>query len=137
MDGLLSVLQWAFPTGFSLVNLVLMVAIWRKNRAVLVKDTRDTWQSIAESNNNALIKQNDEIRNLREAVSRLEVIVQKLLGCKHYDNCPARVLVQSYKNDYFRSPCNRQPNVQQKTHRYARNNAREPCADDDADIDPP
>lgn len=119
MNGLLDILQWAFPTGFSLVNLALLGAVWQKNRARLVADTRDTWKSIAESNNEALLKQNDEIRNLREAMARLEVVIQKLLGCTHWRTCPGRVLVQEYKQSYFRQP-DRQSGMEQKGMHYPR-----------------
>lgn len=136
MNGLLDILQWAFPTGFSIVNLVLMGAIWKKNRARLVADTRDTWQSIAESNNEALIRQNDEIRNLREAVARLEVVIQKLLGCPHWPACPARVLVQDYKQKYFRT-ADRQPRMEQKGKRYPRDNPGFDRGIDNPDGQPP
>lgn len=119
MNGLLDILQWAFPTGFSLVNLVLLGAVWQKNRARLVADTRDTWKSIAESNNDALLRQNDEIRNLREAVSRLEQVIQKLLGCPHWNACPGRVLVQDYKQSYFGGQ-NRQSRMEQTGIHYPR-----------------
>lgn len=137
MNGLIDVLQWAFPAGVSVVNIALMAAIWRKNRANLVKDTRDTWQSIAESNNEALIKQNNEIRNLREVVARLEIVLQKIIGCKYYDDCPARLLVQSYKDKYIRAASNRQSGLQKKTHRHARDNPVEPGGDGDPDRQPP
>lgn len=136
MDGLLNILQWAFPTGFSIVNLVLMGAIWRKNRARLVADTRDTWQSIAESNNEALLKQNDEIRNLREAIKRLELIIQDMLGCPHWITCPARILVQDYKQKYFNKSA-RQPRMAQKGQRYPRDHPDVDSGDVDTGGQPP
>lgn len=125
MDSLLDILQWAFPTGFSLVNLALMASLWRKNRARLVADTRDIWQQIAESNNDALLRQNDEIRNLRDAVARLEAVVQKLLGCPHWGDCPARIIVQDYRKLYFRHP-DRQSGMGQKGVHHARDHPDEP-----------
>ena len=113
MTSVLDILQWAFPTGFSLINLALMGSLWKKSRARMVADTRDTWQQIAESNNEALLKQNDEIRNLREAVARLEAVVQKLLACPHWDACPARIVVQDYQQRFFRHQ-GRQPGLVQK-----------------------
>lgn len=136
MEGLLDILQWAFPTGVSIVNLALLGTIWRKNRARLVADTRDTWQSIAESNNDALLKQNDEIRNLREALKRLEVVIQNLLGCPHWPTCPARILVQDYKQKYFSKP-NRQPRMAQKGQRYPRDNPDIAGGDVDSGGQPP
>lgn len=136
MNGLLDILQWAFPTGLSIVNIMLLGANWKKSRARLIADTRDTWQSIAESNNEALIKQNDEIRNLREAVARLEQIIQKLLGCPHWAACPGRVLVQDYKQKFFH-PVNRQPRMAKKGQRYPRDNPSLDSGIDNPDGQPP
>ena len=119
MNSVIDILQWAFPTGFSLINLALMGTLWRKNRARMVADTRDTWQEIAESNNEALLKQNDEIRNLRETVAHLEAVVQKLPACPHWDACPARIVVQDYQQRYFRYQ-DRQPGMAEEDIHHSR-----------------
>lgn len=119
MDNLLAVLQWLFPAGLSIWQIILIRSYRRLNKARAVSDTRDVWQQIAESNNEALLKQNEQIQKLREAVANLEAVLYKLVVCKYYDTCPARHIVQEYKTKYHNKR-NRQSQMEQKGFRLAR-----------------
>jgi thioesterase domain-containing protein len=121
MDSLLAVLQWLFPAGLSVWQVVLIRSYRRLNKARAVSDTRDVWQQIAESNNEALLSQNEQIKKLREVVSSLEAVVFKLVVCRHYDTCPAHRLVQEYTSKYH-TRRSRQPDMEQKGFRFARDN---------------
>lgn len=131
MDNLLAVLQWLFPAGLSVWQILLIRSYRRLNKAKAVSDTRDVWQQIAESNNEALLNQNERIQNLLERVSALEAVLYKLVFCKHYDTCPARYIVQEYKAKYHGKP-SRQFAMEQKGIRLARDN---PNGDSGAESD--
>lgn len=121
MDNLLAVLQWLFPAGLSIWQILLIRSYRRLNKAKAVSDTRDVWQQIAESNNEALINQNEQIGKLLSRLSKLESILYKLVVCKHYDTCPVRHFVQDYKTKYHYQR-NRQPTMAEKGVRFPRDN---------------
>lgn len=136
MYKLLDILQWAFPTGFSLVNLALVAALWIKNRAHIIADTRSTWQAIAESNNEALLKQNDQSRSLRQTLSKMEGILFRSVGCRYYSVCPVQHELPKYKA-YIKCPLDRQPGIEHKGVRFARDHPDVDWPSGDPDGQPP
>lgn len=121
MDNLLTILQWAFPAGLSIWQLVLIRSYRKLNKAKVVKDTMDVWQEIAESNNEELLRQNEKIARLRAAVARLEGMLFRLDACKYYAHCPARNIVQEYKAKYHHTRGRGGVGMEEKGIRLARN----------------
>lgn len=83
--GLIVLLNW-------LAGLPLL-----KRRKRLEKD--DVSRLMAEKDNETIFKLYDEIRDFQARMSRLEGCVAKIVVCPMYDRCPARHLVQDYRED--------------------------------------
>lgn len=120
MDRLLDILQWALPAGFGIWQLILVRTYRRLNKAKAVKDTRDVWETMAESNNEALLKQNEEIREMRDLIARLERMVFKVGSCRYNDVCPIRAELSVYKADIKNNNRQRLDQLQRKTNRLPR-----------------
>lgn len=120
MDKVLEILQWAIPAGIGVWNIMLYRTYKRLNQAKAIKDTRDTWEQIAESNNVAILKQNEEIRAMRDTISRLEKMVFKVVGCRYYDVCPVRNELSVYKADLKSINRERLDDLHRKTNRRPR-----------------
>lgn len=121
MDNLLTILQWAFPAGLSIWQLLLIRTYRRLNKAKAVRDTQEVWKQIAESNEETLLEQNEKIRRLREAVAKLESVLFRLPSCKYYVHCPARDVVQEYKTKFHHTNRRNAPG-QPKGNRLPRDN---------------
>ena len=121
MEQFFDILQQVVSTGFGLWSIVLFLQVRKLKKAELKRDTVAVYQKIAESNNETLLNQNDKIILLEEKVSRLQIIIMRIEGCKYYSLCPARTIVQDYKRKYFNTP-QRQPRLEQKGQRYPRDN---------------
>lgn len=126
MDRLLELLQWAIPGGLGIWQIVLIFSYKRLNKAKVVRDTRDVWQEIADSNNEALQRQNDEIIQLRDTVARLERMVHKAIGCRYYELCPIRGELPKYKNDSRQRIKQRQYAADREGERLPRDGTGEP-----------
>lgn len=121
MESVLSILQWAFPSGLSIVNLFLMRSLLKRNKSKITKDTIEVWRDIAQLNgdnlldkNQEILKQNEEILHLRLSLSQFEEILKVITRCKYYNLCPVRSELQKYK-DYKRTRKNRQHFYHRKT----------------------
>ena len=139
MDKLLGILQYLVSAilGMGIWHFVLFRSHRKLNKAKLERETQDVWKGISQSNNDLFLKQNDEIRELREMVSRLEQIIYKVVACKHYSvACPVRILLQEYK-DNLKYQRNRQSLHTQKGNRNARDNPAVDCSVTNPDGEPP
>lgn len=103
--GLASLLTWLFNRELY--------------KARAVRDREGVWKEMYESNNQTLLQQNDEIRQLRTSVSRVEKMLFLIGACRYYDTCPVKPELQKYKAKFAtRQPG--QPPVVRKAHRHAR-----------------
>lgn len=119
MESLLSLLTWALSAGFSLWQILLIRTYRRLNKAKATRDTRDVWQQIAESNNEALLKQNEEIRQLRTTMAKVEKAMFHMVSCRHYSTCPARMCVQKLQTS-LKHGTNRQSSSGNQSYRHLR-----------------
>lgn len=118
---------------FTLFNWVVNLKAKRR-KSVLDKD--DISRLMAERDNELILKQHEEKRDILERLSDMEEVLYKLVRCKHYDTCPARYKLQEYKaNDRYRY--NRQSSLEQKGFRYPRDNPVKPGGVDNPDGQPP
>jgi len=130
------IIQSLFATGFGVWNIVLFLQYRKLKKAQAIADTRDVWHDIAQSNNDALLQQNEEIRKLREAVSTFERILFRYNACRYYDICPVRTELQKYKGSLTKE-YNRQPQNPPKNNRRPRDHPDEPGDTGDSDGRPP
>ncbi len=132
METLFEILQSLFVTGFGMWNIVLFLQYRKLKKAQAISDTRQVWHKIAESNNEALLQQNEEIKRLRQAVNTFERIVLRAHACPYYNTCPIRTELQKLKghaaDDDFRQYTNRP-----KSSRRPRDCPDEPCCAADTD----
>ena len=120
MDKIIEILQWAIPAGLGIWNLLLYHTYKRMNQAKAIKDTRDTWEEMANANNEALMRQDEEIRSMRETISRLEKMLFRAIGCRYYDVCPIRPELSVYKASIKRQNRTRFDLLERKTNRLPR-----------------
>lgn len=103
--GLASILTWLFNRELY--------------RAKSVRDKEGVWKEMYESNNQTLLQQNDEIRQLRDCVSRVERMLFRISACRYYDACPVKPELQVYKTSFATRQPGQSP-VTRKTHRHPR-----------------
>ncbi len=130
------VIQSLLATGFGVWNIVLFLQYRKLKKAQAIADTRDVWEEIAHSNNEALLEQNEEIKKLRESVNTFERILLRYHSCRYYDICPVRTELQKYKNDTAAGN-NRKFADRAKTNRRPRDRTVQPGDADDTDGRPP
>lgn len=103
MDHFLDILQTVFSASGWIWGVLLFFQTRKLKKAQLVKDTRAVWQEIAESNNESLLKQNERLIELHEEFWKLkdtlEMVLHKIVVCRHYDRCPVRILVQEHEGE--------------------------------------
>lgn len=118
---------------FTLLNWVISLKAKRR-KSVLDKD--DISRLMAERDNQLILKQFYEKRDILEKLSALEEMLYLLVRCKHYADCPARRKLQEYKaNPQYQR--NRQSDLEQKGFRYPRDNPVEPDGTDCSTRQPP
>ncbi len=141
MESFLTVLQWAFPSGLSIVNIFLLRALWKRNKSKITKETIDVWKQIADSNNEALLRSNNIIVENNETIlhlkmslaqldsntARLEQMLQLIAACRYYDHCPVRPELQKYKNS--RKRASKPPLYHRKTERKTNSDSGESDGD--------
>lgn len=120
--GLAGLVNW-------LVNLKAV-----RRRAELDKD--DVSRHMAERDNQTIIELYDRNRDILERLAALEEVLYKLVRCKHYDTCPARVKLREYQADR-RYQRGRQPQMEQKGVRYARSDTGKDAGVQDTAGQPP
>lgn len=103
--GLASLLTWLFNRGLY--------------KARAVRDREGVWKEMYESNNQTLLQQNDEIRQLRTSVSRVEKMLFRISACRYYDVCPVKPELQDYTTKFATRQPGQSPIIR-KTHRNAR-----------------
>ncbi|RHO73422.1 hypothetical protein DW083_06130 [Parabacteroides sp. AF48-14] len=118
---------------FSLFNYLINLKAKRK-KSVLDKD--DISRLMAERDNELILKQFYEKRDILEKLSALEEMLYQLVRCKHYYDCPARYKLQEYKAN-LQHQRNRQPDLESKGFRYPRDNPVESGGVDCPDGQPP
>lgn len=110
-ESVISALQWAFPSGLSLVNIFLLRELWKRNKSRISKDTIDTWHQIANSNNEALERMQSELAASNEEklqvklllaetngnLKRLERMLDLISACKYFNGCPVRPELSEYQ----------------------------------------
>lgn len=129
------ILTTALGSG-GLASLITWLLNRELYRAKAMRDREGVWKEMYEGNNDALLKQNDEIRRLYDALGRLERLLFMVNSCRYYDTCPAKSGLQSYKAN-LRSADSGQPPLQRKTHRNARDHPDVEGSIDDPDGRPP
>lgn len=130
------IIQALVATGFGVWNIVLFLQYRKLKKAQAISDTRDVWEEIAQSNNNALLQQNEELKKLREAVNTFERILLRYNSCRYYGICPVRIELQKYKDSRSKEH-NRQSSNHTKTNRRPRDRPLEPGDAQDSDGKPP
>lgn len=143
---IIEILQWAFPAGLSLFSLFLWREMRRQKKASITADTVDTWKRIAESNNKALLDRNEilihqneqilklqlSIQNLNGQTERLEIMLEQIAFCAHYEQCPVRHGVQDYKAKYGNKRKRQRPDGRKAENKHAETSG-EPGGDGDLD----
>jgi len=130
------IIQSLLATGFGVWNIVLFLQYRKLKKAQAIADTREVWQEIAQSNNDALLKQNEDIRKLRETINTFERVLLRYNACRYFDICPVRTELQKYKRN-FTQEHNRQPSDHPKTNRRPRDHPDEPDDIRNSDGKPP
>lgn len=113
---------------------------WLCNRelykAKAIRDREGIWKEMYESTKEATVKLSYDNEQLFQEIHDLKRLVVKMVDCKYYTQCPARHELQDYKRKHFNAP-RRQPSMEQKGFRYARDNPIEHCEVDNPDGQPP
>lgn len=136
MQQVYDILQSLLAAGFGVWNIVLFLQYRKLKKAQAIADTRDVWEEIAHSNNEALLQQNEDIKKLRESVNTFERILLRYHACRYYDICPVRTELQKFKNDTSTGH-GRQFTDRAKTNRRPRDRTGEPGDADNPDGRPP
>lgn len=112
-----------------LLNWIAALPLLRKKRK-MEKD--DVSRLMAEKDNQTILELYDQMREFRAGMFRLEGILERLVDCPYWGRCPARVLVQDYKQKrYYKSTG--QPRMGSKGKRHPRDNPV--CYSDASDTD--
>lgn len=113
---------------------------WLCNRelykAKAIRDREGIWKEMYESTKEATVKLSYDNEQLFQEIHDLKRLVVKMVDCKYYAQCPARHELQDYKRKHFNAP-RRQPSMEQKGFRYARDNPIEHCEVENPDGQPP